>query len=177
MMARNRTVQVSRIMSLFVSLAIGYASGAEETGAAARETFAWKSQNMHFYDAARFGDDTVKEQLENAMVEGLEARGLRLVASLESADLEFSYVAALANAASPEEVAAFWQANPDIADLVDEAHRFEEGMLYAKLVDRRTRATAWENTYRGLVALDMPGAPRKERMQELMAEFLSTYPR
>jgi len=175
MMAANQATQLSRLAALVVALAISCAGSAQETSSSADKTFAWENQNMHFYDAARFGDDTVKQQLETAIVAGLEERGLRFVSSIESADLELSYVAVLEDAATPEEVAVFWQANPDIAGMADEAHRFEEGMLYAKLVNRLSREKAWDNTYRGLVALDMPGAPREERMEELMAEFLSTY--
>ena len=175
-MTTNRSIKVYRVVAFIAAFVFGCASGAEETGSTAGKTFAWKSQNMHFYDAARFEDDTVKVQLEDAMVEGLEARGLRFVVSLESADLELSYVAVLENEATPAEVVAFLQANPDIAKLADEEHRFEEGMLYAKLVNRQGRGKVWDNTYRGLVALDMPGTPREERLHELMAEFLSTLP-
>jgi Domain of unknown function (DUF4136) len=175
MTTKNRTAPIYRIMSLFVTLAIGYACSAGETASTAGKTFAWERHNMHFYDAARFGDDTVRQQLETAIVAGLEERGMRFVSSIESADLELSYVAVLKDAATPEEVTAFWQANPDIAGMADVEHRFERGMLYAKLVNRISREKVWDNTYRGLVALDMPGAPREERMNELMAKFLSTY--
>lgn len=175
MMSVNRSVQVSRIVLLVVALGFACASEAEEMGSGAGKTFAWESQNMHFYDAARFGDDTIKLQLEDAIVEGLEEKGLRFVDSIESADLELSYVAVLENVATAEEVAAFWQANPDIAGMFDETHRFEEGMLYAKLVHRETRGKTWENTYRGVVALDMPQAARRERLLESVTKFLSTY--
>jgi len=162
-------------MAFVVTFAIGYASGAEETGSAPGKTFAWESQNMHFYDASRFGDDTIKEQLETAIVAGLKQRGLRFVSSVESAELELSYVVVLENEATQEEVAAFRQANPNIVGPAEDMQKFEEGMLYAKLVNKGSGEKVWDNTYRGMTALDMPGAPRRERMDELITEFLSTY--
>lgn len=177
MVMENWSVQAARTTLFFLACVLACTSGAQESATTPGKTFAWESQNMHFYDSARFGDDTIKAQLEDALIAGLEAKGLRFVPSIESADLELSYVAVLENAATAQEVAAFFQANPEIAGDAGAADRFEEGMLYAKLVDRRSRAKAWENTYRGFVALDIPEAPRKERFEELTVEFFADYPR
>ena len=138
-------------------------------------TFSWVSQNVHFYDAARFTNAPIREQLEAALIAAFEARGLKFVDSIEDADLGLSYVAVLQNAASDEEIASFRSAHPDIASLPNDPQQFESGMLFAKLVERHTRVKIWDNTYRGLVALDMPEAPRKQRMDELITFLLSNY--
>ena len=169
-------LDVSRMLAFVAALAIGFTCGAEETDSTAGKSFAWVGQNMHFYDASRFGETPIREMLENGIVAGLEERGLRFVASLESADMELSYVAVLGNKATDEEITAFRQAHPDIAGLAEDPEEFEQGLLFAKLVDRRTREKVWENTYRGLVALDMPQAQRTERLNELIENFVSTYP-
>ncbi len=160
MTVTNRLTQISQIVLFVLALTIGTACGAQETGSTAAKTFAWVGQNMHFYDASRFGQTPIREMLENGIVAGLQDRGMRFVASLESADMELSYVAVLGNEASNEEIAAFRQANPEIAQLADDPKKFEQGMLYAKLVDRRTRDKVWDNTLRELIALDMPEASR-----------------
>ena len=175
MTAANGTVQMSRIVIFVVTLATGYACVGEEHLPATGKTFAWVSQNVHFYDAARFANAPIKEQLENAIVVGLEARGLRFVASLDSADLGLSYIVVLENEATPKEIATFREAHPHIAALPNDPEKFEGGMLFAKLVNRQTRVKLWDNTYRGIVAFDMPAAPRRERMSEMVTSLLSTY--
>ncbi|MGR9091338.1 MAG: hypothetical protein ACU85U_12235 [Gammaproteobacteria bacterium] len=138
------------------------------------KTFAWLERNVHFYDAARFTNAPIKEQLEAALIAGLESKGLKFVDSFDSADLELSYIAVLENAATATEIATFRTAHPDIVSLPDNPKQFEGGMLFVKLVDRDTRVKVWDNTYRGIIALDMPEEPRKVRMNELIESLIST---
>lgn len=148
---------------------------AEEHGAPHR-TFAWKAENMHFFDAPRFSNSPVKAMLEEALVEALTARGLTFVESAEGADLELSYVAALENQATVEEIAVFRASHPDIAALEEGPALFEQGVLFAKLAARGSGAIYWQSTYRGLAVLDMPDEERRRRLDELMEEFLVGLP-
>ena len=87
-----------------------------------------------------------------------------------------SYIAALENEATPEEVAAFRASHPDIAALDMGPAKFEHGMVFVKLVDRGTGEKVWQSTQRRLVALDMPEEERKQRLHEIIRDLLSTYP-
>ncbi len=162
-------------MLFAVGLVICNISIAEEQLRATGKTFAWVQQNVHFYDAARFPDWNVKQNLESGIIAAFEAKGLKFVDSIEGADLGLSYIAVLENAATPTEIAEFREIHPHIAALPNDPQKFEGGMLFAKLVDQDTRVKVWDNTFRGMVALDMPEAPRQERMQEMITTLLSNY--
>lgn len=172
----KKKVQVARqcvFISLFAAIMLcAQSSFADER--ASGKTFGWLERNVHFYDAARFTNAPIKEQFEAALIAGLESRGLKFIDSADSADLELSYIVVLENAATATEITTFRTAHPDIASLPDNPQQFEGGMIFAKLVDRDTRVKVWDNTYRGMVALDMPEEPRKLRMQELIETLIAT---
>jgi hypothetical protein len=176
-LALNKAALLAAVIGLFAAFGVFTTATADEPGGATAATFAWETQNMHFYDAARFTDDSVRKQLEDTIVAEFESRGLKFVDSAESADFLLSYVAVLENAASAAEVVAFWNANPDVAKDANRPDEIEEGMLYAKLIERGSRTKVWENTYRGLVVLDMAEETRAERLPKLVHEFLSNYQR
>ena len=171
----HQTTRLSRILLFAVCLVVCGVSIAEEQLPATGKTFAWVKQNVHFYDAARFPDWNIKQELESGIIAAFEAKGLKFVDSIEDADLGLSYIAVLENAATPTEIAEFRETHPHIAALPNDPQKFEGGMLFAKLVDLHTRVKVWDNTYRGMVALDMPAAPREQRMQELLTTLLSNY--
>jgi hypothetical protein len=175
MIQLNRKILISPLVMFFAVLAINSVGVAQEQVSRTGRTFAWVSQNVHFYDAARFPDWNVKEKLEDAIIAGFEKKGLNFTESLEAADFELSYIAVLENASTPTEIASFREAHPEIAALPNDPEKFEGGMLFAKLVNRHTRVKMWDNTYRGIVALDMPEAPRAKRVDEIVTELLSTY--
>jgi len=157
---------------IFAATALFALSAGAEPGV---KTFGWVTQNMHFYDAPRLGNESIKGQLESSIQRELERKGLKFVSSIDTADLALSYVAVLENAAEPDEVAVFWAENPDIAQNPDRPHKFERGMLFVKLADKATNKTVWKNTYRGLVALDMPDSPRQKRLHQIVVSLLASY--
>ncbi len=175
MISELRSSCMHRYFVFIAALLISSPGSADEHLSAGTKTFAWAVQNVHFYDAPRFGRAPIKEMLEKEIVEELEKRNLRLVTSVEAADLELSYIAVLENEATHEEMEAFHQRNPDIAALHMDSEKFEQGVLFAKLVDRRTGQKVWESTQRGLVALSMPEVQRTKRLSEIIRDLVSTY--
>lgn len=162
---------------VFISLLAAILLGTQVSFADSRvsgKTFALVATNVHFYDATRFENAPIKDQLEAALIAGLESKGLKYVDSGATADLELSYIAVLENAATDAEIATFRAAHPHIASLPNNPQQFEGGMVFAKLAYRDSRVKIWDNTYHGLVALDMPAEPRKVRMQEMIDSLLST---
>jgi len=166
----------NRIFMIFLLASFaGGACVAEDVTSKPRHTFAWKTENMHFYDAPRFREAGIKEALETRLVEKLQNRGLDFVATVEDADFALSYVAVLENYASADEKAGFLAAHKVLAEREDAPTEFEHGILYVKLADRRTGAKVWDSTVHRLVALDMPDDLREQRLGEILDELLATY--
>lgn len=130
----------------------------------------------YFFDAPRFKDHNIQEQLNASIEEKLNSYGIQISEGNSSSKYVLNYTIVLEESASQLEIEDLYEHEPELKDSSDDALNFEHGRFIISIRDRNTRKAVWKNNAEGLAVLEMDSQLREQRTNALVDEVFANFP-
>ncbi len=130
----------------------------------------------YFFDAPRFKDHNIQEQLNASIEEKLNSYGIQISEGNSSSKYVLNYTIVLEESASQLEIEDLYEHEPELKDSSDDALNFEHGRFIISIRDRNTRKAVWKNNAEGLAVLEMDSQLRERRINALVDEVFANFP-
>ena len=140
-------------------------------------TYQWSKGFTHQHDDGLIKNVDMWTLLKQSIEKEMNHKGYRQIADAEQADLNISFVAALASTISDTEIAREYGLVPGLmVNNVDKQH-YEKGTLIFDVVNPITGKLAWRTAGQALASLDdIPLAQRKARIDSFVKRLLAFLP-
>lgn len=131
----------------------------------------------YFFDAPRYKDSTVQEQLDEAISEKLKNYGIDLNQSNANTKYVLNYTILLGETASKSDIEDLYTEEPELMESEEKATNIEEGKLLISIRDRETYKPIWKNEVEGLAILEMTDDEiRQQRLKTIVDQAFATFP-
>ena len=131
----------------------------------------------YFFDAPRYKDSTVQDQLDEAISEKLKTYGIDLDQGNANTRYVLNYTILLGDTASKSDIEDLYAEEPELKESEDQATNIEEGKLLISIRDRETYKPIWKNEVEGLAILEMTDDKiRQQRVKTIVDQAFATFP-
>jgi len=130
----------------------------------------------YFFDAPRYKDSTVQEQLDEAISQKLKTYGIDLSEGNTNSKYVLNYTILLGNTASKSDIEDLYAEETELGEDSDSPSNFEHGKLLISIRDRDTYKPIWKNSVEGLTNLDMPNEIRQQRIMNVVNQAFENFP-
>ncbi|MBT8113706.1 MAG: hypothetical protein KJO47_08515 [Gammaproteobacteria bacterium] len=167
------------VVSIFLNLIAQKHLNAEETEKEIEKidlsTISWGRK--YFFDAPRFKDDNIREQLDAAIEEKFKTYGIKLTEGNSSSKYVLNYTLVLEESASQQEIEELYIQEPELTDSSDGEINIEQGEFLISIRNRDTRMAIWRNNIEGLAILEVPDEIRQKRVKTIIDQAFMTFPK
>lgn len=128
-----------------------------------------------FFDAPRFNDKNIEEKLDLALLDGLNAKGLKFTNHPDNSEYLLSYTLVLGEIIGEQESLEIKTADPDLVNAKD-ISTLEYGKLLLVFRVRETGELVWQNGVSDFASIDMPNDIRQQRLLKIVEILLDELP-
>ncbi len=140
-------------------------------------TYQWSAGFSRQVVAGRLHSVDMWSLLKQGIEAEMQAKGYRKVSTAEQADVNISFVAALASALDDAEIQQKYGLVPGLMVHQVDQRRYEKGTLIFDVVNPKTRRLAWRTAGQALATLEkVPVADRKVRIAVFVKKLLAFLP-
>ncbi len=139
-------------------------------------TFAWLPEAIQYYKDERLANAPVKPLIEQEIVGNLQARGMKLQASVRQSDFAIAYTAALESSLDDYAIIRQFGLLPGNSRIPADDRSIEKGSLIVYVFDNSSKDIVWRAAAQVGVRFDTPMDERRQRVKQVIAEMFLTFP-
>ena len=146
------------------------------TMSASANVFAWKPGGVHVVPGEKFNVDAMRTVISSSIKELMLKKGYRFGDASSNPDLQVSYLAALEEAVSDDEIVrrfgmmpGFNRPNPDTA-------RYQKGTIVIDIMDVETGKSVWRGAVQGFAVIERSQEERQQRVNAIIGELMAQFP-
>jgi hypothetical protein len=143
---------------------------------ASRNVVGWKPGGLHVEPGDKFNVNDMTLAIESAIKEILLEKGYRFDDTANNPHLQVSYLAALEEEVSDEEIVRRFGIMPGFNRQSPDASRFQKGTIVIDIMDVEMGKSVWRGAVQGFAALEKSQDERKKRVKSIFQELMLQFP-
>lgn len=143
---------------------------------ASRNVVGWKPGGLHVVPDDKFNVNDMTLAIESAIKEILLEKGYRFDDTATNPHLQVSYLAALEEEVSDEEIIRRFGIMPGFNRQSPDASRFQKGTIVIDIMDVEMGKSVWRGAVQGFAALERSQDEREKRVKSIFEELMLQFP-